>query len=512
MIEEKNCIYDMLININSIMGIKKGWDIHYSSKGKEKIENAKKNPTKIVSFLGNKNRGKNFIFSKITKINIPFENRILSKGLKIFFLDNIDNIALVNGYSLDNPLLENDNGDYLLKSQDENEAKKIYDKLNELNIEIKNLKKEKQNITIIKDKENEFFRIKKEYRKSLYDKDEQIISLTNERIFTNYFLQNFIIENTHILLLVIGKLTKNEQILIMKLKKLIKENNYEILQKIIIIHNLQNIKNIDNIEKYIENTLRKSLTFTLKKEKDLFLEEKEKNKKKYNKYRYIEVNQDLINIEITHLIMAQEGTEAGNYYNESTIEYIKGTYISIKNAKPFNIIEKLKEYFCKIGEKIIKFQTLNDKIKPDDILRIKKNEENEKLILNNKNDIILDYFSYDIFNLFRETKFTPKYYIISDDPEYVKIYLDCPGIIKINNIDIKFPSKQIIKVIILGEREIHKLNNKVYGRKFGYGKFDLEIILKQEEENIKTKEIKITSIGNGFYLIKLERINKNNNI
>ena len=93
--------------------------------------------------------------------------------------------------------------------------------------------------------------------------------------------------------------------------------------------------------------------------------------------------------------------------------------------------------------------------------------------------------------------------------KYVKIYLDCPCIIKINNIDIKFPSKQIIKVIILGVREIHKQNNKVSGRKFGYGKFDLEIILKQEEENIKTKEIKITSMGNGFYLIKLERINKN---
>ena len=512
MIEEKNCFYDMLININSIMGIKKGWDIFYSPKGKEKIENAEKNPIKIISFIGNKGRGKTFILSKIVKINNPLGNSLLSKGLNIFFPDNIDNFAFINGYSLDSPLLENDNGDYILKSQNENETKKFYEMLNKLNVEIKILKKEKQSISLIKEKENEFFRIRKEYRKSLNNKDEQICLLTNERIITNYFLQNFIIENTHVLLLVLGKLTIEEKLLMMKLKKLIIENNYELLQKIIIIHNLKNTKNIDNIEKYIENTLRKSLTFSLKKEKDLYLQEKEKNKIKYNNYRYIEVNQDLQNIEITHLIMSQEGTEAGNYYNESAIEYIKNIYISIKNAKQFNIIEKLKEYFCKFCEKMFKFQNLNDKIKPDDIQLIKNNDDNEKLILNYENDIIIDFFSCDISNLFKEMKYIPKYYIASDDPEYVKIYLDCPGKIKINNIEIKFPNKQNIKVIIRGEREIHKQNSKIYRKKFGYGKFDLEIILKKEEDIKTNKEIKITSIGNGFYLIKLERKDKDNNI
>jgi len=510
--EEKNCFYDMLININSILGIKKGWEIFYSSKGKEKLEKARINPTKIISFIGNKSRGKTFIFTKLARINLPFGNSLLSKGLNIVFPDDIDNIAFINGYSLDSPLLENDNRDYILKSKNENETKNFYNKLNELKTEIKNLKKEKQSFNIIKDKENEFFRIRNEYRKNLKDKDDQIYLLKNERIITNYFLHNFIIENAHILLLVIGRLTIHEQLLMMKLKKLIIENNYESLQKIIIIHNLKTIKYIDSVEKYIENNLEKSLTFILKKKKDLFLEEKEKNKIKYNRYRYVEVSEDLINIEITHLIMAQEGTEAGNYYNKSAIEYMKSIYISIKNYNQFNIIEQLKEYFCKFGEKIFKFQNLNDKIKPSDIVLIKNNEENEKLLLNYKNEIFLDNFSYNIYDSFRESKFKPKYYIISDDPEYVKIYLDCPGKIKINNIEIKVQTKQIITLIISGEKENHGQYNKIYSRKFEYGKFDLEIILKQEEGDIKNKEIKITSIGNGFYLIKLERKNKNNNI
>ena len=322
MSEEKNCFYDVTININSVMGIKKGWEIQYSSKGREKTENAERNPKKIFSFIGNRNRGKNFIISKIEKINKPLRKSLTSKGLSIFFPYSIDNIAFFNGCGLDSPLLENDNGDYLLKSRNENETKNIYDKLNELNLEIKNLKKEKQSITLIRDKEKNYFRIRDEYRKSLNNNEEQIYSLTNERIITNCFLQNFLIENAHVLVLVIGKLTLHEQQYMIKLKKLIKENNYEFLQKIIIVHNLMTTKFIDGVEKYIENILNKSLTFTLKKEKYLYLKEKEQNKIKYNKYCYVE-NENHINIGITHLIMAQEGTEAGDYYNESAIDYIR---------------------------------------------------------------------------------------------------------------------------------------------------------------------------------------------
>ena len=504
MSEEKNCFYDVTININSVMGIKKGWEIQYSSKGREKTENAERNPKKIFSFIGNRNRGKNFIISKIEKINKPLRKSLTSKGLSIFFPYSIDNIAFFNGCGLDSPLLENDNGDYLLKSQNENETKKIYDKLNELNLEIKNLKKEKQSITLIKDKEKNYFRIRNEYRKSLNNNEEQIYSLTNERIITNCFLQNFLIENAHVLVLVIGKLTLHEQLYMIKLKKLIKENNYEFLQKIIIIHNLMTTKFIDSVEKYIENILNKSFTFTLKKEKYLYLKEKEQNKIKYNKYCYVE-NENHINIGITHLIMAQEGTEAGDYYNESAIDYIRCISNFVNKAKPFNIIEKLKDYYCKFRENPFNFDNLNKKVKPDDILLIKNNEERENLVLNYKNDIILDNFSSDIFTLFRGNKFTPKYYIVSNDPNYVKIYLDCPGKIEIRNIEIKFLNQQITTVIIRGERKKH--NIKVYGRKFGYGKFELEIILKQEEGIKNTKETKIESIGNGFYLIKLERKN-----
>ena len=103
------------------------------------------------------------------------------------------------------------------------------------------------------------------------------------------------------------------------------------------------MKKKKTVEDYIKNTLERSLTFTLIKKEDLYL--KNKNKNEYNRIRYVEKNEDLTEKEIIHLIMAQEGTEAGNFYNESTVDFIRKTGKIVVNAKPLDIIEKLKTYF-----------------------------------------------------------------------------------------------------------------------------------------------------------------------
>ncbi len=45
--KSETTIYDLIININSITGILKGWDIKYSQNGKSKSEYSKRTPTKI---------------------------------------------------------------------------------------------------------------------------------------------------------------------------------------------------------------------------------------------------------------------------------------------------------------------------------------------------------------------------------------------------------------------------------------------------------------------------------
>ena len=154
------------------------------------------------------------------------------------------------------------------------------------------------------------------------------------------------------------------------------------LQKIIVIHNLMTMIKKSTVEDYIENTLKKSLTFTLKQKSDLILQG-ERAKKPYNTIRYFEEDKDSSKKVIIHLIMAKYGTEAGDYFNDSSIDYIRKTGTVVLNTKEFDIIGKLKDYFCKVSETILKLENQNEKITSDMIKLINDNEQ-EKLVLDYK--------------------------------------------------------------------------------------------------------------------------------
>ena len=222
----KGEVYDFEININSILGFLKGWTIKYSKEGKKRYEFTKKNPTKIYSVIGNKNRG----LSKIAKRDLPCGYSVTTRGLSVSF-PNFDNIALLDSVGFESPLLENDGDEFRLKSESE-DVNKIYEKIYKLEQEIQTLRNEKNtNINEIRDKESEYFWERNQFRKNIKNKDEQIytkifhfkfvkysifllkiiFSLTNERRITDFFLQRFILENANVVLLVVEKLSIDDR-------------------------------------------------------------------------------------------------------------------------------------------------------------------------------------------------------------------------------------------------------------------------------------------------------------
>ena len=266
-------IYDMEININSILGFVKGWDIRYSDIGKKQSERYKKRPTIIYSIIGNKNRGKSYILSKIADRKIPFGYSVTTKGLSISY-PTFNTMTLLDSVGFESPLLENDGEEYRLKTDNQEENENFYQKSEELREKIQQLlKDENADPEDIIDLESEFFNNRNEFRNKIKDKDEQINFLTNERRMTDFFLQRFIVENANVIILVVGKLSIDDQFFLNKLTKLIRDNNKVFLQKIIVIHNLISMKEIKDVEDYIENTLNKSLTFTLIKSNDLYLKD-----------------------------------------------------------------------------------------------------------------------------------------------------------------------------------------------------------------------------------------------
>ena len=50
--------------------------------------------------------------------------------------------------------------------------------------------------------------------------------------------------------------------------------------------------------------------------------------------------------QIVHLFMAKEGSEAGNYYNESTINYLIESLMGITKSKNPDIIQRFKSYIA----------------------------------------------------------------------------------------------------------------------------------------------------------------------
>ena len=511
--QNNNQIYDLEININSILGFVNGWDIIFGKDGEERYENAKINSAKIYSTIGIKNKGKSFLLSKIAQRDLPNGYSVTTKGLSICFPD-INDIALFDSVGFESPLLEIDGEEYRLKSGNPEEDKKVYSTLENLDKEIKLLKKTTKNAAQIRTKESQYFKIRNEFRRKIEYKEKQLNDLTNERKITDFFLQRFIIENAHVILLVVGKLSMEDQLFLNKLTTLIKEENQKFLQRIIVIHNLKAMEEIHVVQNYINNTLKKSLTFTLEENnEDLILENA---KKDYNKTLFYEIDENDEKKEqkgIVHLIMAKYGTKAGDYYNDVAIDYIRKVGDTVINTEEFDVIEKLKEYFCKASTTILKLENPDEKIdiKPEDIKLINENGKQKLKLFYDKKIKLETFYFNDLTDTFGEPRFDPDSYIYSNDPDYVIVYLYCPGKTQIIDVDVSFDNNEnAASVTVKGIRE--KVNYETRGRKFGSGNFIKKIYL--DKFNKKNGEINKNVIveppENGYIKIKFERNKKEN--
>ena len=167
--------YDIVIGINSIKNInKEGWEVKFDEKGKKKYERNKNRDLITIGVLGNSNKGKSFLLSKISKIQLLSGTSINTEGLSIRYPELKKHkgrkLILLDSAGLETPVLISDNINKKNDNKDENEKNKEF-------------------------KEN-----------------------TRDKIMTELFLQNLIIEVSDILFIVVGKLTYSEQLLINKIK------------------------------------------------------------------------------------------------------------------------------------------------------------------------------------------------------------------------------------------------------------------------------------------------------
>ena len=444
--------YDVIINIKSIKHVNKGWDIKMSEAGKLRFEEYKNLDALIIGIIGNSNKGKSFLLSKISKINLPNGTNIRTEGLSIKYpeLKKYKNrkIILLDSEGLEAPFLFEE-----------------YEKRNEMS-------------------------------------DLMLKEKAREKLITEFFLQNFIMNNSDILITVVGLLTFQEQKFLNKIKGEI--SKLKSGKSLFVIHNLMTYTTKEQVKKYINNTLMNSATFELIK--TTLITTKISSGEEQVEYFY-EKNSK---IRIIHLIFANEGSEAGNFYNQFALDFIENSYQQITNIKPFDIFENLKERFIDLSNILFENNSDYPLMTKKDFLDYSSIVSKRKIGLKNNREITLKRYYIDElgFSSLRNSGFNPCYnYYIKNDTLILR--MEAPGNVKIScdyKISEKYHFIEIKGVKNMDKEPVNTQDNIYNCREFG--EFLVEIPLMIYLENKKPNIEKVQ----GVYIIKYQIKENTNNI
>ena len=438
--------YDIIINIKSIKDINKGWEIKMNERGENNYKLYKNKEIIKIGVIGNANKGKSFILSKLSKINLPSGTSIRTEGLSIKYPDLEDfknrKIVLLDSIGLETPILR------------------------------------KNKISI---------------------KEELFEEKSRDNLMTELFLQNFIIYNSDILILVIDILTYSEQKLLNRIKTQIIKSKLN--KSLYVIHNLKTFVEKEQVENYIKKYLLRSASFDLK-EGHYISTKKEQNSGIY----YYENNE---NIKIFHLIFANEKSNAGNYYNNYTLEFLENSYQQIINLKPFDIINNIKERFIEESKELIdnssfkSFLSINDLLDNENILKEKKIRLKDKYI----NIKLKQFYINEIgISIMKNNDYDPFYNIYRKDNQII-IKLESPGIdIKTIKSQIYISGKyNIIEIKGIKKRDLDsgELGNNIFNNR-EFGNFCIKIPFVMEKIKLKNELSSINDNKNGIIVLKYE--------
>ena len=275
--------YDIIIDINSIRRVnQEGWKVKFNEKGLERYKKYKDEELITIGVIGNLQKGKSFLLNKISKIKFLTGTCLHTQGLSVKYPEVQEHqerkIIILDTMGLENPILRKNDID--LENNDEN----IDIKENENNIinenkineeeKINENEEENQNELDKNNEQDEEIKLNKENEET--ENIKAFKENSKDKIMTETFLENFIINVSDILLIVIGELTYSEQLLINKIKDECKQHNKG---RVFIVHNLKEFRTVEQVENYINDTLLNCSTFNLKKRNWISNKEKQENKK-----------------------------------------------------------------------------------------------------------------------------------------------------------------------------------------------------------------------------------------
>ena len=422
--------YDIIICIESILGIESGWKVKSSESGKLLYERMKNESLVKVGVIGLRNKGKSFLLQKFLNKDLPKGTSIKTEGLSIKFpnkedLNNHRNYILLDSAGSEVPLLDYEN---TLKKLDKEEAL------------------------------------------------SQLERIAKDKTLTELFLQRFIISSSDMIVLVVGVLTYPEQKLLNRIEKTLKNlMKQRIFKKLFVIHNLESFVEKEQVQTYIDDYLKHSATFELKENHYIETGGSAIVKKNQNNKFYVETfdNDEESPLQVFHLVMANDFSDAGKYYNEFAINYLKDHLNSFTNIKSFPVIEEIKKSFINFSDEAFENKIKDDEIDIDNNLTIKLKPDIKILF----KKCFIDEMG---FSNFFGSGFEPNFWIYKDK-EKVNITFESSGKVKDIEPNCEYGKDGFIKFSISGNKEIktpvEDENVKFFQNSIKQGKFNFQMKL-----------------------------------
>ena len=309
-------VYDLIININSFQKIE--WLVENNCK-----ENYLENPPSqiVIGIMGREKVGKSFIMSKLSHLDLPAGYNVQTQGLSIKYSkkDHILTTCL-DSAGVHAPVY------YYDKKVNDRFVPKNGGHLNSSVIKFGKKKEEKAEQM-------------EESKKSTFEdlsyvvKEGLKMQMINDRKLTETFIEDFILCVSKVILIVVGQLTQDDQVIIERIRREYKEKKF-----IIIVHNFMYLSSESSIKSQIEKDIFKSCEVEereIPKSKVKFYCEKQDQNNPSMRTKY----------QIAHFVYCQEKTEVGKMYNEATLQHIWDKIKTIDERDKFNVIEDLRRFF-----------------------------------------------------------------------------------------------------------------------------------------------------------------------
>ena len=313
----------------------------------------------VIGILGLGNVGKSYLLSLFIDQELPTGDSIHTKGISI---KKIENYIILDSEGVDAALTKT------------NISKELYPKENLFN-------------------------------KNINESDYLIEKIARDKKAVELFIQDFIIEKSDILVIVVGQLTLQEQKMI---NRIVMTTNKKIIY---VIHNLKNFYSKEQIDYYKENTFKNNIFFKQGQELSVQIykgkKDLENKEEEYNKY-FLEKYDN--GRQVLHFIMGSNVKESNNYYfNKTVVDYFRNEISSFKRKK-FNIFQELKDFLIKKGTNYIESHEAWKKPFTEEDINIEEKDGKKYISIKNENNMIKKCLMNQLgFSHFYGALYSPNY-------------------------------------------------------------------------------------------------------